>query len=178
MVNRFRFSKSARSGVVIALSAMLAIPAGAASTNVSSAKGHPALTHSRSGPALGASIPPRQIVKTVENGVSVWRPTISKRPAPAPKAKELLGGEPVPAPVVRKRIVTRKIIKPRVPPRKLRVSGFYSGFGEQLPIVQGFYSGKPQGRRQKFVQGFYSGYESSRKRRFPLERPNGYRRAR
>ncbi len=176
MVDWFRLSHGGCLGFAMAVSAILATPASAASTNVSSAKSHPALTHSRSGPTLGASISRSAIVKTVEKGVSVWRPTIDKRPVP--RTTKLLGGEPIPAPMVRKRIVTRKVVKPHIPPRKLRVSGFYSGFGERLPIVQGFYSGKPKGRRQKYVQGFYSGFESSRKRRFPLERPDGYRRAR
>lgn len=116
-------------------------------------------------------------LKSVENGVAVWRPNTKTAPPPSssPNVPDLLGAEPTattPTVIVK----TRRVVVPRFRPAKARVVGFYSGYGKRIPFVRGFYSGN-QRKSRSYVQGFYSGYKRSKRNKFPLERANGYRRS-
>ena len=139
--------------------------------------------------------PGGQINKTVEKGVTVWRPkarpiaavtaprqnrkntgmgagtTTHTNAAPIPK---LAGNEQI----VIKQNITIQYFEPNenFAVGKLRVSGFYSGRGRSTNPVRGFYSGKRR-IRPSTTQGFYSGYRRNYKRKFPSQRPNGRRAA-
>jgi len=115
------------------------------------------------------------LVKRVENGVNVWRPDYRKD-ADIP---ELLGGEPATRQEseIEKIVIRRPLRRSVRKPAKIRVMGFYSGYGERIPFVRGFYSGNQRASRD-YVQGFYSGVKRHHRNRFPLERPDGYRRVR
>jgi len=109
------------------------------------------------------------ITKITVNGVNIWRPAANpKRDIP-----DLLGDEPV----KKQRKIVKKRIKKRVrsrPRSKARVIGFYSGYGNRIPFVHGFYSGDNR-KSRNYVQGFYSGLRKNKRNRFPTERPSGFR---
>jgi len=138
-------------------------------------------SNERTGGDAASYRPGATIKKSVEKGVTVWRPKArvpQPRPRPAKTADgtipDLAGGQTV----VIQKITEVNIFQPNedFAVGKLRVSGFYSGRGRSTNPVRGFYSGKRR-KRPSTVQGFYSGYRHSSRRRFPTERPNGRRAA-
>ena len=119
-----------------------------------------------------------------EKGVTVWRGVGTKRINQKRNSQNnslpaLLGGEPLPAKAKTKTKTSPRSRTSKSGTAKVRVIGHFSGYGERIPFVQGFYSGYPRSKNSRsFVQGFYSGQKSNSKRRFPLERPDGRRRFR